>query len=123
MPITYSFRTLVVWQKAMLLAEECYHLTEHFPRAEQYGLTSQIRRAVVSIPSNLAEGYCRNSLRTYRRFVDIALGSQAELETQLELAQRLGFARIKDAETASALAAEVGRLLHGLKRGLLASSF
>jgi four helix bundle protein len=117
-----SYRNLAVWEEAMLLAEECYQLTKGFPRSEQFGLTSQIRRSAVSIPSNVAEGQARRTRREYSRFVEIALGSQAELETQLEIAERVGFLRAEDAESATSRAALVGRLLNGLQRYLLAPS-
>jgi four helix bundle protein len=113
-----SYRDLTAWQKAMTLAAECYRLTALFPLEERYGLTVQIRRAAVSIPSNLAEGHNRRSRSAFANHVGIALGSQAELETQIDLAVRLGFAGQDSAEPAQALAAEVGRLLHGLVRSL-----
>ena len=102
----------------MTLAEECYKLTAAFPHEERYGLTVQIRRAAVSIPSNLAEGHNRRSRRAFANHVGIALGSQAELETQIELAVRLQLASQDAAAPVQALAAEVGRLLHGLVRSL-----
>jgi len=82
------FRNLTVWQKGMDLAEDVYARTEKFPRSEMYGLTSQLRRASVSIPSNIAEGKAIGG-QSYPRHLKIALGSQAELETQIELARRL----------------------------------
>lgn len=113
-----SFRDLTAWQKAMTLATGCYGLTAAFPQEERYGLTAQIRRAAVSIPSNLAEGHNRRSRQAFANHVSIALGSQAELETQIELAVRLQFASQDAATPVQALAAEVGRLLHGLVRSL-----
>jgi four helix bundle protein len=113
-----SFRDLTAWQKAMALATGCYGLTAAFPQEERYGLTAQIRRAAVSIPSNLAEGHNRRSRHSFANHVSIALGSQAELETQIELAVRLQFASQDAATPVQALAAEVGRLLHGLVRSL-----
>ena len=79
-----------VWQKAMDLVEECYRMTDAFPRSEEFGLKAQMRMAAVSIPSNVAEGNVRHSSNEYCRFLAIALGSTAELETQIELARRLG---------------------------------
>ena len=113
-----SFRDLTAWQKAMTLSAGSYGFTVAFPREERYGLTAQIRRAAVSIPSNLAEGHNRRSRQAFANHVSIALGSQAELETQIELAVRLQFASQDSATPVQALAAEVGRLLHGLVRPL-----
>ncbi len=84
-----SFRDLHVWQKSMTLVTDLYRLSTDFPKAELYGLTSQIRRAAVSIPSNIAEGYGRNSTADYIRFLQIALGSLYELQTQTEIAANL----------------------------------
>lgn len=84
--MTQSYKELIVWQKAMILAQEIYRLTEALPRSEVFGLTSQMRRSAVSIPSNIAEGYMRNTRKEYAQFLKIASGSAAELETQLLLA-------------------------------------
>jgi four helix bundle protein len=111
-------RQLIVWHKAMLLVEECYRLTSQFPRTERFGLCAQIRRAAVSVPSNIAEGHNRRTRQAYAHHVSIALGSQAELETQLELGARLGLVSRERLEPAQSAAAEVGRLLHGLVRAL-----
>jgi four helix bundle protein len=85
-----SFRDLVVWQRAVDLAVLIYKTTEQFPKAEMYGLTNQMRRASVSVASNIAEGYNRSQAEL-RHFLEITRGSLAELETQLEIAQRIGF--------------------------------
>ena len=77
-----SFRDLIVWQKAMYLVDLVYRLTKRFPREELFGLKLQMRKAVVSVPSNVAEGYCRRRPGDYSRFVDIARGSLGELQTQ-----------------------------------------
>jgi four helix bundle protein len=113
-----SYKDLTAWQKAMTLAAECYRLTKAFPLEERYGLTAQIRRCAVSIASNLAEGHNRRSRQAFANHVSIALGSQAELETQLALAIRLEFSSQTAADPVMALTAEVGRLLHGLVRSL-----
>jgi four helix bundle protein len=113
-----SYRDLIVWQKSMALAEQCYAVTDQFPRDERFGLTAQIRRAAVSIPSNLAEGHNRRSRQAFANHVAIALGSQAELETQLQLAVRLRFLSESAASPVLAQASEVGRLLHGLVQSL-----
>jgi four helix bundle protein len=93
-----SFRDLKVWRDAMTLVEEVYSVSGRFPRTERFGLTSQIRRAAVSIPSNIGEGKRRKRQRAFLHHLDIALGSQGELEVQLEIAQRLGFVARKDIE-------------------------
>jgi four helix bundle protein len=86
-----SFRDLDVWRLALDLAEAVYQCTSSFPKSELFGLTAQMRRAAVSIPSNIAEGRARSSTKEFLQFLSIALGSLAELETQFELAVRLGY--------------------------------
>lgn len=88
-----SYKDLIVWQKSMLLVKHIYELTENFPRSEIYGLISQLRRAAVSMPSNIAEGKMRGTRKDYRHFLLNALGSAAELETQLEISKQLPFGR------------------------------
>jgi len=88
-----GFRDLEVWQLGIKIVTEVYESTRSFPKEEMYGLVSQMRRAAVSIPSNIAEGFNRYHNKEYRQFIYIALGSCGELETQIELAQRLGFIR------------------------------
>ena len=87
----YSYKDLIVWQKSKLLVILIYALTKSFPKEELFGLTLQIKRCAVSIPSNIAEGQRRGSKKDFRRFLLIAFGSGAELETQLEIAKELGF--------------------------------
>ncbi|MFA6494860.1 MAG: four helix bundle protein [Candidatus Paceibacterota bacterium] len=84
-----SFKDLLVWQKSIALSKEIYRITEHFPKSEIYGLSSQMRRASVSIPSNIAEGYKRKNTAEYLQFLSIANGSAAELETQITIARDL----------------------------------
>lgn len=84
-----SYKDLILWQKSISLVEEIYLLTENFPQNENYGLISQMRRAAVSIPSNIAEGYRRNSRAEYIQFLYISFGSASELETQLIICERL----------------------------------
>ena len=108
-----SFRDLQVWQKSMDLAVRVYKTSEKFPSSERFGLTSQVRRASVSIPSNVAEGKAVGGQR-YRRHVKIALGSDAELQTQIELAKRLGMLNDADADELLERTAEIGRMLAGL---------
>lgn len=86
-----THRDLLVWQKSMLLVTEIYRKSQRFPTQEQYGLTSQIRRAAVSIPSNIAEGFGRQSTGDYIRFLNIAVGSLFEVQTQIEIALNLSF--------------------------------
>lgn len=86
-----SYKDLIVWQKSMNLAEAIYHVTESLPNSENFGLKTQIRRAAVSIPSNIAEGYGRQSTGSYKQFLLIARGSLLELETQIELCVRLKY--------------------------------
>lgn len=112
-----SFRDLSVWQKSMDLSVLVYRMTERFPRSEMFGLTSQIRRASVSIPSNIAEGKATGG-QIYPRHLRTAHGSEAELQTQIELARRLKFLRDEDADVLLNHAAEVGRMLVGLIRSL-----
>ncbi len=112
------YADLIAWQKAMNLVEEVYRLTKGFPKEELYGLSSQLRRSAVSIPSNIAEGHCRNGRREFIHHLSIALGSLGEVETQVLIAQRLGYI----AETASvdvaAHASETGRVIVGLMHSL-----
>ncbi len=109
-----SFHDLAVWQKAMTLVERCYRASGHFPKDERFGLTSQLRRAAVSIPSNIAEGFCRRGRGAYMNHLSIALGSQAELETQVEIARRLGYLLPADADATLDASREIGRMLNGL---------
>lgn len=112
-----SFRDLLVWQKGMDLMLRIYGATEKFPRSEMYGLASQMRRAATSIPSNIAEGKALGGL-SYPRHLRIAHGSEAELQTQIELAQRLKFLDVAEAAVLLDQASEVGRMLVGLRRSL-----
>ena len=117
-----SFRDLIVWQKAMNLVERVYQLSNLFPSEERYALTSQIRRAAVSVPSNIAEGYGRHSTSDYIRFLQISLGSLNELQTQLELAVRLGFSSAEQIEDALELCAEIEKMLVALIKKLRAKN-
>ncbi len=112
-----SFRDLQVWQKAMDLADAVYTASAHFPRVEMFGLTSQIRRAAVSIPSNIAEGRAVGGGR-YLNHLRIAIGSEAEVQTQIELAGRRAYISPGRANVLLEDAAEVGRMLHGLLNSL-----
>ncbi|HTQ37994.1 MAG TPA: four helix bundle protein [Pirellulales bacterium] len=113
-----NYRDLIAWQKSMDLAEMVYQATAHFPADERFGLTQQMRRAVVSIPSNIAEGHARRSTQEYRRFLSIANGSRAEIGTQVLLSARLKY--FDDAQRANLIEQieEVGRLINGLLNSL-----
>ena len=115
-----SYRDLIAWQKAMDLAELAYEVTEHFPTRERFGLALQMRRAAVSIPSNIAEGH-RRRRAGYIHHLEIALGSQGELDTQSILAFRRRLVSADNENRLKALIAEVGRLTHGLLRSLEAN--
>ena len=113
-----SYKDLIVWQKGIRVVSEVYRLTEKFPKNEMFGLTSQMRRAAVSIPANLAEGYARKHRQEYTQFVRIAFGSGAELETHLLIARNLGFVNQKDVAEVEALLDEVMRMLNKLSASL-----
>ena len=109
-----SFRVLQVWQRAIQLSVAIYRLTKDFPREEVYGLTSQIRRAAVSVPSNIAEGHGRLGTGEHRQFLGISRGSNFELQTQLEVARALGFGDSKLIDEAEDLSFEVGKMISGI---------
>jgi four helix bundle protein len=113
-----SFRDLRVWQQGMELAEHIHRMTEQFPKHELYGLASQIRRAAVSVPSNIAEGRTRESSREYLQAISVARGSLAELETQIELAWRCGYISAEDRDRVLALAVPLGKQLAALRNAL-----
>jgi four helix bundle protein len=112
-----SFRDLTVWQKSMDLVERIYASSEKLPRSEMYGLVSQVRRAAVSIPSNIAEGKAIGGL-SYPRHIKIALGSRSELETQIELMRRLKLIGEAEADGLARQTSEVGRMLAALLKAL-----
>lgn len=117
-----SFRELKVWNRAIDQTTLVYGLTGDFPKAEIYGLSSQMRRAAVSVASNIAEGSARGTRKDFKQFVTIARGSNCELQTQLVIAGRLGFsASDKIDAAAEALSHEVGQMLSGLSKYLTAS--
>jgi len=109
-----SYKELIVWQKGIKLVTEIYRTTEKFPKTESFGLTSQIRRAAVSIPANIAEGYSRKHRPEYIQFLRIAFGSGAELETHLIIATNLGLVTKSGPEETSMLLNEVMRMLNKL---------
>ena len=118
MPSSASFRDLKVWQDSMTLVEEVYRVTRTFPPDERFGLTSQLRRASVSIPSNIGEGWRRKKRKPYVYFLEVALGSQAEVDVQLELARRLSLCATNDHKRLQKLVDEIGRMLNGLIKSL-----
>jgi four helix bundle protein len=113
-----SYRDLIVWQKAMTLAKLIYRLTQQFPSEEKFGLMSQMRRAAVSVPSNIAEGQARRGPREFIQFIAQAEGSLAELDTQLTLAAEFGYASPPQNQEALALIEELRRMLNALRRKL-----
>ena len=113
-----DYRDLEVWRLAMDLVEGVYRITREFPKTEEYRLTSQLVRAAVSVPANIAEGNARSSRKDYARFVSIARGSLAETETLLMLARRIGLARPERIDPLLSEADRVGRMLNGLHRSL-----
>jgi four helix bundle protein len=114
-----SYRDLVVWQKAMLLAQMCYELTKHFPREEVFGLTSQIKRAAVSIPANIAEGRGRAHTKEFLNHLSIARGSLVEVETHLLLAVQIGLIKADEIRHGLDLSDEIGRMITSLRRSLI----
>jgi four helix bundle protein len=108
------YRDLLVWQKGIALAREVYELTKGFPREERYGLASQVQRAAVSVPSNIAEGQARKHTAEFRHFLYQALGSLAEVDTQLFLAQDLKYLDKSEVVEAEGLIGELQRIIHTL---------
>ena len=112
------YRELIVWQRAMQLVKEVYLLTKELPKEEIYGLINQIRRAAVSIPSNIAEGHSRNGKKVFGQFLSIASGSKAELQTQLLICAEIGYLSKEDIKVAIDLSEEVGKMLYKLQQNL-----
>jgi four helix bundle protein len=121
-PMSSSYRDLRVWQKSMDLAEHVYRMTESFPKAELYGLTSQVRRSAVSIPSNIAEGQGRTTKGEFRLFLGNSRGSLLELETQLMLASRMKYLDTGALSGILEECATVGSMLNGLLTSVSKSS-
>ena len=117
MPIQ-SYQELEVWQRGMELAEKIYLLTKAFPVQEQYGMTSQMRRAAVSIPANIAEGWGRTGTKEFQRFLQIALGSLRELETHLILSQRVGLSQEAQIKPLLEITTILGKQILSLMRSL-----
>ena len=113
-----SYRDLEVWQKAMDLVVECYKIAERFPKTEVYGLTSQLRRAAISVPANIAEGQGRSHTREFLNHLSIAYGSLMEVETHLQIAARLHYLDDSSIQSLLEKSAEIGRMLNGLIQSL-----
>lgn len=114
-----DFRNLMVWKKSRILVVRIYQLTQKFPQSELFGLTNQMRRAAVSISSNISEGYGRQSDTEFLYFLRVAKGSLFEVETQLYIAQDLGYILGSENESAQLLCDEISRMLSGLKQSLM----
>jgi len=115
---TRSYKDLVVWQKGIQLATLVYGLTRRFPSEEKFGIVAQMRRAAVSVPSNIAEGQARHTTGEFIQFISHAEGSVAELDTQLIICVELTYARAKDANAVFELISELRRMLNALRRKL-----
>jgi len=113
-----SYLDLQVWQKAMDLVIDCYQLTENFPKSENYGLSSQLQRAAVSIPANIAEGQARQHSKEFLQHLSITYGSLAELETHIQIAQRLGYIEKEQLVQLLEKTGEIGRMINGLRRSI-----
>ncbi len=116
---TNSYRDLLVWQKGIVLVKQVYEITRSFPTEERFGLGSQMRRAAVSIPSNIAEGQARHTTGEFIQFLSHAEGSTAELETQLVIAVQLGYCAAAKVQPTVDLVTEIRKMLNGLRRKLL----
>ncbi len=113
-----SYKDLVVWQTSLQFSVEVYRITQAFPKAEIHGLTNQLRRAAVSIPSNIAEGYAYRSDSYLKRYLDIALGSAAEVDTQLRIALQVNYLAQAEHDGLQQELEEIVKMLHGLRRSL-----
>ncbi len=113
-----SYRDLDVWQKAMNVVVECYQITETFPKSEIYGLSSQLQRAAVSIPANIAEGRERQYKKEFIQHISIAYASLAELETHIQIAERLNYLDKNTTEQILEKTSEVARMLNDLRKSL-----
>jgi four helix bundle protein len=116
--IARKYSDLIAWQKAMDLVAAVYQVSGGFPKSEIYGLTSQLRKSAVSVPSNIAEGYGRSGRREFAHALSIALGSLAEVETQVLIAERLGYLTSESQATLLELSAETGRIIVGLMNSM-----
>jgi four helix bundle protein len=115
-----TYRDLIVWQKSINIVTDIYRVTKHFPKQETFGLVLQIRRSSISVPSNIAEGYSRYSNREFTRFLEIAIGSLAEMQTQLLISLNLEYISETDFKTVTENSREIERMLSSLIRKLKA---
>ena len=113
-----SYKDLIVWQKAMAMVEIVYNLTQKMPKEELFSLTNQIRRAAISVPSNIAEGFGRQSKKEYQQFLSIANGSVCEIETQLLLCVRIGYLTEENTKDTFQLLSEIGKMITAIKQKL-----
>ena len=118
-----DYKDLIVWQKAMEAAAEIYKLVKRLPKEEMYALSDQMRRAAISIPSNIAEGQARNSSKEFNQFLAIAKGSKAELETQLLLCVKVGYLTDNDIASAINLLIEIGKIINTLQQKLITNTW
>ncbi len=118
-----SYKDLIVWQKSIDLVSKIYEITENFPKHELFGLTSQIRRSAVSIPSNIAEGFNRKHRKEFAQFISIAFGSGAELETQILVAKSLKFLKDSDFIIVDKTLNEIMKMLNKLRSNLLGTRY
>ena len=116
-----SYKELIVWKKSMELVKQIYRLTEKFPKSELFGLTSQMRRSAISIPTNIAEGNLRGTRKDYRHFLITAFGSAGELETHLEIAQMLNYCKNIDLKSTQELLVEILKMLNVMIKKLVPS--
>lgn len=115
---TGNFKDLIVWQKSMRLVKEVYRVVKLLPKEELYSLSDQTRRSAISIPSNIAEGQARNSMKEFIQFLAIAKGSKAELETQLLLCVEINYLTNSDIDKAINLIQEIGKMIYALQKSL-----
>jgi four helix bundle protein len=115
-----GYRGLLVWKRSMALVTDTYKIVSAFPKEEMYGISSQIKRAAISVPSNIAEGQGRNSTKEFIYHLSVAYGSLMELETQLQIAVNLEFVENDAADSLFLTTAEIGRMINGLSRSLSA---
>ena len=117
-----SYQDLVVWQRSVELVKEVYLLTKDFPKSETYSLVDQMKRSAISVPSNIAEGHARQHSGEFRQFLFIALGSLAELETQLIIANKLGYLEQNQLRLLLKQTDEIGKMLRGLVKKIISAS-
>lgn len=113
-----SYRDLIAWQKSMKLVTDIFLVTEEFPNSQLYTLTNQLQRAAISIPSNIAEGFSRKTSRNFLHFLSISMGSLYEVQTQIEIAQNIGYMNDEQKDEIMEQTIEIEKILHGLMRSI-----